>query len=391
MTAAGDGGVPRRGSLRVLGFGTYDRRRHPRIGIVLNGLGDNGDQVVEANAPLGFTTGERVQMLQRPWLAYRLAGRMARRWWTITVGALRARRGGPFDAVVVGYLGHFDVVLARLLFPRTTVILDMLVFAADTARDRGLGGGLTLPLLSAIDGLAVRCADLVMVDTVEHEELISPGQRHKSVVVAVGADDDWFRAGSAGPRSWLGGPLRVVYFGLFTPLHGAPVVGRALALLAGRDDIEVTMIGTGQDLEETRAAAAGNQAVKWREWVAPEVLPSTVAAHDVCLGIFSGAAKALRVVPNKVYQGAAAGCAIVTSATAPQQRAFGDAAVFVPPGDASALAGALRRLASDREYLSSLRREARRRGERFTARLVVGGLRDRLGAGGGDAAGVVAT
>ena len=54
------------------------------------------------------------------------------------------------------------------------------------------------------------------------------------------------------------------------------------------------------------------------------------------------------MVPNKVFQGAAAGCAVVTSDTAPQRRVLGDAAVLVPPGDPAALAEALRSLAADR-------------------------------------------
>ena len=62
-------------------------------------------------------------------------------------------------------------------------------------------------------------------------------------------------------------------------------------------------------------------------------LPALVAGHDVCLGIFGSAAKAARVVPNKVFQGAAAGCALVTSDTPPQRRVLDGAAVLVPPGD----------------------------------------------------------
>ncbi len=69
--------------MRALGFGTYDTAKHPRIGIVLAGLRAHGDTVVEANAPLGFSTAERVAMLGRPWLAYRLALRLARRWLTL--------------------------------------------------------------------------------------------------------------------------------------------------------------------------------------------------------------------------------------------------------------------------------------------------------------------
>ena len=63
-------------------------------------------------------------------------------------------------------------------------------------------------------------------------------------------------------------------------------------------------------------------------------------------------------MPNKVFQGAAAGCALVTSDTAPQRRALGDAAVLVPPGDEHALAEALRSLVADRARLQALRAAA---------------------------------
>ena len=98
-------------------------------------------------------------------------------------------------------------------------------------------------------------------------------------------------------------------------------------------------------------------------WVAADELPALVAGHDVCLGIVGTTTKARRVVPTKVFQGAAAGCAIVTSDTPPQRRALGDAAVFVPPGDATALAAALRDLSADDERLARLRHAARARAE----------------------------
>jgi glycosyltransferase involved in cell wall biosynthesis len=85
------------------------------------------------------------------------------------------------------------------------------------------------------------------------------------------------------------------------------------------------------------------------------------------------------VVPNKVFQGAAAGCALVTSDTAPQRRVLGDAALFVPPGDAQALAGALRLLARDRDRLAAARDAAARLAAgRFTPEHVVRPLHDRL-------------
>ncbi len=121
------------------------------------------------------------------------------------------------------------------------------------------------------------------------------------------------------------------------------------------------MIGTGQDYLACRRLAGGSERVTWTDWVEPDRLPQVVAGHDVCLGIFGTSPKALRVVPNKVYQGAAAGCALVTSDTPPQRRALGDAALFVEAGKPEALAEALLALSSDRDTMASLRDAGRRR------------------------------
>jgi glycosyltransferase involved in cell wall biosynthesis len=343
--------------VRIVGFGTYDREKHPRVGILLDGLRQLGDEVTELNAPLGFTTAERVAMLGKPWLAYRLLLRLLLRWSALTAKRVSSRVTP--DVVLVGYLGHFDVLLARLLFPRTVIALDLLIFAGDTASDRGVRRGPKLALLNTLDRLAIGCASLVVVDTEEHAGLVPASQRYKAVVAPVGSPDEWF----AEPSEIVGSALKVLFFGLFTPLQGAPVIGEAIAMLPADADIEVTMIGSGQDLAETRRRAAESRLVTWREWVEPRELRSLLREHHICLGIFGDTPKALRVTPNKVFQGAAAGCAIVTSDTSPQRRSLGDAARFVPVADPTALAQALRSLAADPREVRRVRAAAHQRAE----------------------------
>jgi hypothetical protein len=53
--------------VRILAFGTYDTKSHPRVGVILDGLRTYGDNVTEANAPLGFSTAQRVDFMHRPW------------------------------------------------------------------------------------------------------------------------------------------------------------------------------------------------------------------------------------------------------------------------------------------------------------------------------------
>ena len=343
--------------MRIVGFGTYDRQKHPRVGILLDGLGQLGEQVTELNAPLGFTTAERVAMLGRPWLAYRLLLRLLHRWATLTVKRIRVHPRS--DIVLVGYLGHFDVLLARLLFPRALIALDLLIFAGDTASDRGVPNGPKLTLLRALDRLAIACASLVVVDTEEHADLMPASARRKAVIAPVGSPDEWF----AEPSEFESSPLRVLFFGLFTPLQGAPVIGEAIALLPADMAIEFTLVGSGQDVAETRRRAAGSSLVTWREWVEPSELRHLLQHHHVCLGIFAGTPKAQRVTPNKVFQGAAAGCAILTSDTPPQRRSLDGCARFVSVDDPAALAEALRSLAADPGEVSRLRTSAHQRAE----------------------------
>src|SRR6266516_1007992 len=252
----------RRTGRRVLFFGTYDARRYPRVRVLQEGFAALGDEVLECNVPLRLDTAARVKMLRRPWLVPLLAAKLASTWIRLIA---RSRRCRGVDVVVVGYMGHFDVHLARLLWPRTPVALDHLVSARDTALDRRVSS------------------------------------------------------------RWL---VRVL---------------------------------------------------DWLDRVEPEYLPYLVACHDVCLGIFGTGPKALRVVPNKVFQGAAAGTAIVTSDTPPQRQELGNAAAYVPAGDASALAAELRKLAGDRDRLWELRVAAfGRANERFHPAAVVEALDARL-------------
>ena len=131
--------------MRLLFFGTYDAAAHPRVAVLRDGLRAHGHDVHECDEPLGLSTAQRVGMLFNPAGLPLLGWRLARCWWALWRRSRPYRRGrspghAP-DAVVVGYLGHFDVLLARRLFPHVPVVLDHLVGASDTATDRGVRAG----------------------------------------------------------------------------------------------------------------------------------------------------------------------------------------------------------------------------------------------------------
>src|SRR5262249_59600756 len=123
-------------------------------------------------------------------------------------------RGLPApDVVLVGYLGHFDVHLARLLFRRSQVVLDHLAGASETGQDRQLGGGLRHALLKMIDAAALRSADIIVVDTEEHRATLPERHRVRAVVVPVGAPAAWHAAARPAGPSDAPGPLAGVFYG----------------------------------------------------------------------------------------------------------------------------------------------------------------------------------
>nr|AIA90103.1 CAZy families GT4 protein [uncultured Methanothermus sp.] len=85
----------------------------------------------------------------------------------------------------------------------------------------------------------------------------------------------------------------IVFYGLYTPLQGTPVIAKALRILRDRGVTPpVTMIGTGQDYAEVREILRDCSNVRFVDWVDPGDLPSLIARHDISLGIFSTTPKA---------------------------------------------------------------------------------------------------
>src|SRR5205807_1673049 len=83
-------------------------------------------------------------------------------------------------------------------------------------------------------------------------------------------------------------------------------LGRAAARLGER--AEVVLIGEGPERARAEALAwrAGAR-LAWRDQVPLASLPAELAAAAVVLGVFGASQKAAMVVPNKVWQAAAAG------------------------------------------------------------------------------------
>ncbi len=299
------------------------------------GLSKVGIDSVLVNQPLGLSTAAKVRIGSYPPLAIGLVALLTLRWTQL----LWKSRSVRADVIIVGYMGHFDVHLAKLRFRRSMIVLDHLTGLAETAVDRRLGRGIKTRILLALDSAAIRRADLVVTDTPEQAQNL-PVEPRAVVSIPVGAPNEWHLASLDVPTPE--GPLRVVFVGLFTPLQGAITIAKAILNVSTRCRAQFTLVGRGQDLPEVRELLRMSENVTLIDWIDSDDLPAFVSTFDVSLGIFGTTPKAQRVVPNKAYQGIAAGTIVITSDTAPQHnfaRQLDPGNVrLVPPGDPDALA-----------------------------------------------------
>lgn len=330
--------------LSVLLCGHYDLGK-PRVRLMREALrSDSRLSVAERHRPHWERTRDKSRLSAAGWLRHAL------RWLGGLPGLWRSYLSAPAHHVlIVGYPGAPDVLLlwplARLRGAR--IVWDMFTSAYDTTvRDRRL-----LPryhplaaALYALEWLACRAADTVVLDTQTHAQAIARLFRcdaARFAVVPVGCEETVF---TPLPARAPDGLFRVLFYGQLIPLHGLDVILEA----ARRCEDAATgwqIIGSGQ--EEARLRDPLPPCVDWLPWVAYEELPYHIARADVCLGIFGDSEKAACVIPNKLYQALACGRPVITR-DSPALRELPsearEAVTRVPPGDAAALLEAVCRL-----------------------------------------------
>jgi len=343
--------------MRVLYFGTYERE-YPRNAQVISCLRGAGVEVLEKHLPL--------------WEASRHKFSPGVRALVRAVGAeakLAFTSLPDVDILVVGYPGHLDMLAATRAGRRTPVVFNPLVSLEDTmVDDRRLvkRGSPVARAIRLVDRVAFRRADLVVADTAAHaryfvERFELPPER--VAVCYVGAQDRLFKPGDRDQTAF-----HALFVGKLIPLHGLETILGASALCP---EIEFRIVGSGQ-LDDRLRDRPPN--VRWDAWAEYELLPEIYRSAGCALGIFGTSEKASRVIPNKAFQALATGTPLITADTGAARELLADErdALLVPPGDAEALARAIRRLASDRVLRNDIASQGRVTYETHASEVILG-------------------
>ncbi len=301
--------------MRICYFGTYERD-YPRNSIFIEGLKQNGVEVFECHAPLW----EKTQTKGKDF------GSSPAFVLSFILSQIRLFFKYIFiipkhDIIVVGYIGHLDIYLAKLLsfFGRKKLVFNPLISLFDTViSDRGYfdESSLKSKLFYFLDRTACKLSDMVFLDTNAHiqyfkETLDLNNIRFKRI--PVGADDNVFR-----PFETQSNPkFTVMFVGKFIPLHGIEKIIETAVLLKSSEEIQFVLIGKGQLREsvEIKISEMSLGNVQLIDWILYDSLAEEMSKADLLLGIFGDSEKARRVIPNKLYQALAVKKPILTAET----------------------------------------------------------------------------
>jgi glycosyltransferase involved in cell wall biosynthesis len=322
--------------LKVLYFGTYERT-YPR-----------NAQVISALRRAGVEVSERHEQVWEGGEQWRAGTRTAVRLTAAEMRLFR-RHASDFDALIVGYPGHPDLLAARRVARRRPVVFNPLVSLAETLvedRARFRPGSLAARALRALDRQALRAARLVVADTEANAAYLGAIAGRSDVAACfVGAEERVFM-----PAAQEREQGTVLFVGKLIPLQGLETILAAARLAPA---LRFRIVGDGQ-LRGLLAVRPAN--VEHVRWVPYEALAAELRRAGCALGIFGTSEKAQRVIPNKAFQALACATPLVTADTVAARELLvdGDSALLVPPGDPEALAVALERLAGDTELAARL-------------------------------------
>ena len=210
-----------------------------------------------------------------------------------------------------------------------------------------------------VDFLSVHLADLIVVDTYEHQQYWQKKyhcNNKKFIVIPVGVNTNDFN--SIQPKMSEG--VTVQYHGSYIPLQGVDIVLQAVKLIQDIDryqKVKFRFTGSGELLNEMKTLASDLKVnVEFHGRLPKAELFTQLNDVDVVLGIFGNTKKTDRVVPNKLYEGVALKKVVISKENDVLKRYFTKEEVYMVENTPQELATGLMTLIDDAELRNKFAR-----------------------------------
>lgn len=248
-----------------------------------------------------------------------------------------------YDFLFVGYPGHPTVWLAKLISNRP-VIFDALCTMEEgvlTSRQQHSIFSLKYSYIKFIDWLAVKCADLVFVETEAQRKFFEQkfGKGDKYRVIYIGANDQSFYKD---PTISKLNEFTVLFRGQFLPEAGAQYVIDAAKILESQN-VKFLLVGNGFLLDEVKSyfkRLRPNNLKLITENFTQDQIRVLMAPCHLALGQLAKHDRLNRTIPHKCFESIAVGLPYIHARYGPVAEILkeGESVVFVNPADPQDLA-----------------------------------------------------
>lgn len=294
----------------------------------------------------------------------------------VTVFHLNVRGGGPFRYVrlwrqLARIKGEYDFVVvpegASLLMPLFAALCTKTPVAWLVGNSRydlaandhsKPAHNLGTFFLWLMEWFMAGASDVIVLPSRAYAEYFAAtfGVPSQKVVWAyIGADDEQFHPPEAKENESM---FEVVYSGPFTASVGAEVLVRAAKLLEAEAGLHFTIIGEGVDQKDIQSLIAELACanVVYLPFAAPGEVERRFREAAVITGILGDTSLVARLLPGRVFAGAACGRALVSAFSPAIDEVFtaDEQIVLVKPGDVLDLAEKLQALKDDPPRLRAL-------------------------------------
>jgi len=318
--------------MKICFFGIYDHI-YSRNAILLQGLRECGVEVIECHADWSDP----------------------KRYWKL-LKALRALNN-HYDYIYAAYPSPVPTILARLISKRPVITDAFYSMFESVVHDRKKYSRfhpISIKLL-ILDWLGCMFGHLIISDTEDQRRYWSSWWGIKSDkirTVYLGINDQVFHPIAPTQKDFI----QVHFQGTYIPLQGAAKIVQAATLVRVTDPrIRFRMIGSGRDFVKAHTIAEQEHLdIEFIGNVPLTDLNTYIAQADIVLGIFGDTEKALRVIPNKVYEGLAVQRPVITMDTPAIRELFSDGDMMLIHNNPQAIADAIITLARNKDLRTRL-------------------------------------
>lgn len=311
--------------MNICYFGTYDKT-YTSNKFFLQALKENNISVLEINAHTEVT--KLTTTAEMSW--WQIIKRLLRKYRVFSEIIKHRRELKNIDVIYVGYPGHVDVFLAYIvakIFRKKLVFNPLLLIYVGFSEEQSILNKKSLlgKVIKIGETLSYKLCDMVFADTPYQEKFLKEDfgiNQKKLRVLPIGADNAFYKYTPITTN--IKKKLTVVYYGLYSPIHGVEHLVEAANILKKDRDISFIFIGQGNTFETNYNHAQQLELtnITFIHDVPQSEHPQYMEKADVFLGFLAKHPSVERVIANKIYQGMALGKVVLTADAAVARSVF---------------------------------------------------------------------